>query len=275
MAMSSTVVSFRFRSLPATATTESPCQAATAASSVKSSRPASAALRCAARIGGNWNPCGVCARHRPLRATVSTTRPLSSTRFSVSATGRAATAPVCASSAARTRSTTPASTNGRAESWISTRSGASAARASKPLRTEICRVAPPRHGSSSLASVSGTVAAIPRQIVAVHHDQNVLNGGVPQENPQRVREHGRTACRPILLGYLGRCSVSVGPGSTPRGYDQGGSMHGRFSTEWVIAIPGFSSQKRHDRNALSISLLRNGQTLPNLLKERAVLDHAQ
>ena len=45
-----------------------------------------------------------------------------------------------------TRPINPASTNGRAASWISTRSGGFAASASSPERTESWRCAPPEIG---------------------------------------------------------------------------------------------------------------------------------
>ena len=44
-------------------------------------------------------------------------------------------------------------TNGRAASWIATRSGASAARASSPFRTERCRLAPARIANGARAGV--------------------------------------------------------------------------------------------------------------------------
>ncbi len=62
---------------PGTILTGSPAHSAIAASSVKSLRPAAYAFSCAARIGPNGKPCGVCAACRPVRGTVSSDGPVS------------------------------------------------------------------------------------------------------------------------------------------------------------------------------------------------------
>ena len=93
--MSSCVVTLKLRSEPITKVTGMPAASATAASSV-SSPPAT--LRCAARIAAKWNACGVWARHRSRRSTVSPTRS-PAPRLMVSTTGTATRMAGCCASA--------------------------------------------------------------------------------------------------------------------------------------------------------------------------------
>ena len=78
------------------------------------------------------------------------TWPPASTRLIVSVTASAGIAAPVAPQAAMAREISAAEQNGRAASWTSTMSGARAASASRPGRTEACRVAPPSTGGSSL-----------------------------------------------------------------------------------------------------------------------------
>ena len=81
---------------PANAVTVSPAHSASAASSVKSSRPAAAALRCASSKAGKAKACGVCTRRKLARSSVPVTRPAASTDLTVSVTGSAGmAAPLC------------------------------------------------------------------------------------------------------------------------------------------------------------------------------------
>ena len=86
------------------------------------------------------------ARGRARRAPPRRRRMPPSTRFRLSTTGRTGSTAAWRSSAASTRSISAAETSGRAASWISTRSGASRLRLSRPRRTVSCREPPPTHG---------------------------------------------------------------------------------------------------------------------------------
>src|SRR5256714_6303671 len=103
------------RSLPRTPTTGRPICSQSAASSV-ATRSASRASRCARSTTCRGKACEVWARHSPKRSTVSTTLPLESTRFSVSATGNAATAPFPFRASSMTRPIVSPDTSGRAAS---------------------------------------------------------------------------------------------------------------------------------------------------------------
>ena len=143
-AMSRAVVSLRLSGEPSTSATGRPAHSAIEASSVKSERPLFAAASCAARIASKPNPWGVWAANSPPRSTVSAIVASGPARFNVSATGSAGTAAGCASSAARTRSMTAWSAKGRTASWMRTSPGAaSSSSATRPFRTDSCRVAPP------------------------------------------------------------------------------------------------------------------------------------
>ena len=105
---------------------------------------------CAASSLAKRNICGVCARHRPARGTVPASRPASSTFFRVSASGTPSTAPsMPGRRASRQPMMSDTRTKGRAASWMATRSGACAARYSRPFRTDCCRLTPPRPAVAS------------------------------------------------------------------------------------------------------------------------------
>ena len=114
-------------------------------------RPAARRALCAARIASKRSP----AASRPRggrRAARSRRRRRRRRRASAcSATGRAGTTASSAVERRRSRDrSAPAETNGRAASWISTRSGGSAASAVRPASTDSCRVAPPVTGAAAL-----------------------------------------------------------------------------------------------------------------------------
>src|SRR5947209_11175590 len=104
------------------------------------------------------NPCGDCARHRRSRATVLVIRLSSTTSFTVSLSGIAATAPTPERALSRTPSMVSRVTKGRAPSWMRTVPTCSG-KARNPARTEWARVAPPATSASrsptSFASQSG------------------------------------------------------------------------------------------------------------------------
>ena len=136
-AKSSGFVILKLSSAPWVIATLNPASCATATSS-------SAGIvrrSCAARISSNRNPCGVCARHSPSRA--SGVSIVSSPRQSASTTGRAGNAPACVSRALTTSSIMLTETKGRAASWINTISGANPFNAFRPAKTESCRSSPP------------------------------------------------------------------------------------------------------------------------------------
>ena len=152
MARSSAVVSLMLAALPGTSATGRPAHSATAASSVRSRcrRPRRAAW--AARMSAKRKPCGVCARHSPARSRVAATRSSGAGLLERVGQGDGGDGAGRWPSAASTRSMISAVTNGRAASWISTRSGACGASAARPLRTETCRVAPPAIGGEQSAA---------------------------------------------------------------------------------------------------------------------------
>ena len=149
LAKSSSVVSFTLPLSPANTATLWPAHSINAASSVKSSRPAAAALRCASSSASKANACGVCTARSSARSTVPATSPPASTRLMVSVTSRAGIAAPVFSQAVIARETNSVEQNGRAASCTSTMSGARALSASRPARTEACRDAPPATGGRS------------------------------------------------------------------------------------------------------------------------------
>ena len=204
-----------------TSATGSPAHSATAASSVRS-MPAAAAAAWAARISAKRKPCGVCARqscgaverggNAPVGARpASAYRPAAWRRWR-RARGRGPRARASMISAV---------TNGRTASWISTRSGACAFSASRPLRTEACRVAPAVDGWEKLCAI-----------------QSVHRRGVAVGIARRRSPPGRRRCRgapgtrasvrastvvaadaSVLLGQRGG-----GPRAAAAGNDQGGGL---------------------------------------------------
>ena len=126
LAKSSSVVSFTLPLSPANVATFMPAHSASAASSVKSSRPSLAARRCASSSAGKANACGVCTARSSARSTVPATWPPASTRLMVSVTSSAGMAAPVSPQATMARDTSSAEQNGRAASWTSTMSGARA-----------------------------------------------------------------------------------------------------------------------------------------------------
>ena len=149
-AKSSAVVSFTLPRSPGNTATSRPAHSASAASSVKSSRPAARARRWASSNDAKRNACGVCTVRSEARSSVSRTRPPASTRFTVSVTSSAGIAAPVAAPAAMAREIsvekqTAAPRRGRAPS-----AGGVDVSASSPARTEACRVAPPKTAGSKL-----------------------------------------------------------------------------------------------------------------------------
>jgi hypothetical protein len=143
-AKSSAPVIFRLRSSPGTMATSSPAARATSTSSA--APPGCAAVR--GEDERKRNPCGVCARQRPVRSTVPATSP-SAPRQSASVTASAGAAASAVPRASTTRAIRSCVTQGRATSWISTRSGAKGTSASSPARTLASRRAPPSATTTS------------------------------------------------------------------------------------------------------------------------------
>ncbi len=125
-----------------------PAHSASAASSVKSSRPSSAARRCAASRASNANACGVCTSRSDPRSIVASMVPFWPSRLTVSVTGKTGTAAPVFSAAAIARMIRSELANGRAASWTRTISGRFCESASSPARTDACRVAPPKTGGN-------------------------------------------------------------------------------------------------------------------------------
>ena len=226
---SSAEVSLRLASEPSTRPTSRPNHSATALSSVKSVRPASAAFRCAARIASNLNPCGVCARQSPSRFNVSVTWP-SLARLMVSVTGSEGRAASCVARQKITRSIRAASTNGRAASWISTLVGRAALRASRPARTEVLPHRAAQYGRAQACCVGRSSRLIKLGVIAVDHHENLLDASVFREGADRTRQHRDTAKRPILFRH---CSFASRPRASTSRHDERCDCHKHVPFQWL------------------------------------------
>ena len=192
MARSSAVVSLRLASLPSTSVTASPAHSATAASSVRSAWPAAAAASWAARISAKRKPCGVCARHSPSRSTVAATRCSGPARFSVSASGTAATAPGDLAKRLQ-HAVDDVGGHERAHGVVdqhTSRAHAPPARA-RPLSTEGWRVAPPATGVIKLRMPLASGRFVACVILGLDHDLHGVDAGMPQKGASVRRQDGR------------------------------------------------------------------------------------
>ena len=117
---------------PAKTLTFMPAHSASAASSVKSSRPCAAARRWAASRAAKSKACGVCTRRRLLRSSVLSTRPSASTVLTVSVTGRAGMAAPLARPRRSRATIRSALAKGRAASCTRTMSGGARAQGFQP-----------------------------------------------------------------------------------------------------------------------------------------------
>src|SRR5438046_3332932 len=152
-------------------------------------------------------PCGVCARHRRCRETVFVIRFPSTTSFTVSLSGTAATAPTPARARVMTLSIVSRLTNGRAPSCTSTTLTAGG-NTRNPARTDWARAAPPgtrlRRSPSSFPSHSGGRSAKPAGTATT--TRSTAGWDVK----------GRSARSSIGTPWIGRnCFGSPGPARTP------------------------------------------------------------
>ena len=140
----------------------------------------------------------------------------------VSVTGVPGTAAPQRSAGLRSRGRSDrAPAKGRAASWTRTMSGARSARASRPLRTESCRVSPPwTHGRSADAGVwqgrKGCFIQVP--VVGMDHHDRPVDARVGEERRERPGENRLALERPVLLR-----DPLPGSRSTSCGNDEGGN----------------------------------------------------
>ena len=150
---------------PAKTVTLRPAHSASAASSVKSSRPAAAARRCASSRAGKAK-----ALRRLHQAQRVRGRACRSTRAAgvdgLDGVGHRQRGDRRAALRARPRSrgvTSAALAKGRAASCTSTISGVCGASASSPARTELCRVAPPNTGGKKIEAAPPRIETSPHR----------------------------------------------------------------------------------------------------------------
>ena len=121
------------------------------------------------------------------------------TRFRLSTTGRTGSTAACDGRARpATRSITAAETSGRAASWISTRSGASSTRLSRPRRTVSCRAPPPiTGGSRSSPAVAWRYSGL---VAGADHDPDAVDPRMPDERFDCMSQDRLAVQVRILLG---------------------------------------------------------------------------
>ena len=105
----------------------------------------------------------------------------------VSATGRAGIAPGDASRAPIMRRMSAASAKGRAASWISTRLGFSAAQALQPEAHRFLAGGTALHRRQEIEALGS--GAVEVEIVAMDHDPDSADGGMPGEGFQAMTQH--------------------------------------------------------------------------------------
>src|SRR5205823_5421460 len=203
---SSAVVTLRLCAVSGITSTGNPARSHSSASSVGTESSFRSRAYASSSIA-RGNPCGVCARHRRCRETVRVIRLPSTTSFTVSFNGTAATAPTPARARAITLSIVSRLTNGRAPSCTST-TLAPAGSARNPAPTDWARAAPPgtrrRRSPTSFPSHSGGRSAKPA-------------GTATTTWPTAGCDvKGRSVRSSIGTPWMGRnCFGSPGPARTP------------------------------------------------------------
>ncbi len=218
---SSAEVSLRLASEPSTRPTSRPNHSATALSSVKSVRPASAAFRCAARIASNLNPCGVCARQSPSRFNVSITWP-SLARLMVSVTGREGSAASCVARQ-KDHAIDQGSIDERSRGVVDQHLGWT--RSTQSFEAGTHRVLPHRaaqYGRAQACCVGRSSRLIKLGVIAVDHHENLVDASVFREGADRTRQHRDTAERPILFRH---CSFASRPRASTSRHDERCDCH--------------------------------------------------
>ena len=157
--------------------------------------------------------------------------------LSVSARGTAATAPGDWPSAASTRSMMSGVTNGRAASWISTRSGACGASAAGRCGRRPAAWRRRRWERAACRCVASACdrGRVERLVAGRDHHLHHVDGGVIQEHAERARENRDAPDARVLLGQR-----TGGPRAAAGSDDQRGSLQ-------ATRLPG---SERCDNRAL-------------------------
>ena len=98
------------------------------------------------------------------------------------------------------RETSSAEQNGRAASCTSTMSGARALSASRPARTEACRVAPPGTGAQQPQALGGRLVG--RAVVGMDDRLHRADLAMPGEQRQARADHRFARQLAVLLGQI-------------------------------------------------------------------------
>ena len=190
---SSGVVSLMFPASPSKPLTVIPAHSASAASSVKSVATLVRAPMCFKQ--GRKSKC-LRRLYQPEGITIEGrfNGSVWLTRLTVSVTGSAGiAAPVCAA-ASIARAIRYALANGLAASWTSTNSGFRGSNASRPDRTDACRVARPKQAR---AHPCHQLASYEREVVRPYHG---LYGETSREHPAKRTGRVGAGCRPRYDG---------------------------------------------------------------------------
>ena len=128
-------------------------------------------------------------------------------RLTVSVTGSTGMAAPVFSAAAIARAIRSALANGRAASWTRTISGEREERASRPARTDACRVAPPKTGGRIRMS---RVCSRTRSMSSLRTTGcSALTAGTLAKPNNDAAEQGRSSDFAELFGHVAACAQAL------------------------------------------------------------------